>query len=96
MSIKVIVELQAKPGKRSELKHYLENVAATLGPSEPGFLGTTCYEAIDNVDTVVEIAEWVSADVQAAAMQKAMAVGAYASLGDLLAAPFRATRVMQV
>jgi hypothetical protein len=31
MAIKVIVELQAKPGKRAELKHLLASVVATLG-----------------------------------------------------------------
>jgi len=55
VAIKVIVELQAKPGKRAELKSLLENVAATLGPSAPGFLGATRYEVLDNPDIVVEL-----------------------------------------
>jgi quinol monooxygenase YgiN len=91
VSIKVIVELQAKPGKRTELKHLLESVATSLGPTFPGFLGSTCYEVLDNPDIVVEIADWESAEARAAAMQKAMASGAYAPLVDLLAAPFKAT-----
>jgi quinol monooxygenase YgiN len=95
MAIKVIVELQAKPGKRTELKNLLESVAATLGPSEPGFLGSTRYEVLDNPDIVVEIAVWKSAEVRAA-MQQAMASGAYAPLGELLAAPFRATVIRQL
>jgi quinol monooxygenase YgiN len=44
MAIKVIVELRAKPGKRTEVKDLLESVAATLGPREPAFLGSTRYE----------------------------------------------------
>jgi hypothetical protein len=32
MAIKVIVELQAKPGRRDELKHVLESLIATQGP----------------------------------------------------------------
>ena len=47
-AIKVIVELQAKPGKRAELKNLLESVATALGPGEPGFLGSTRYEVLDN------------------------------------------------
>ena len=39
MAIKVIVELQAKPGKRAELKNLLESVAATLGPDAARFPG---------------------------------------------------------
>jgi quinol monooxygenase YgiN len=96
MAIKVIVELQAKPGKRAELKHLLAGVVATLGPRAPGFLGSTCYEVLDNPDIVVEIADWESADARASAMQQAMDSGAYAPLGELLAAPFRATVVSQL
>ena len=96
MAIKVIVELHSKPGKRAELKHLLESVAVTLGPDEPGFLGSARYEVLDNPDILVEIADWVSAEVRAAAMQKAMASGAYAPLGDLLSAPFRATVIRQL
>ena len=44
MAIKVIVELQAKPGQRAVLKSLLESVAATLGPGEPGFLGPDVFE----------------------------------------------------
>jgi quinol monooxygenase YgiN len=96
MAIKVIVELQAKPGRRAELKNLLESVMATLGPGAPGFLGSTRYEVLDNPDILVEIADWASAEVRAAAMQKAMASGAYAPLGELLGAPFRATVISQL
>ena len=95
-AIKVIVELQAKPGKRAELKNLLDSVATTLGPSEPGYLGSVRYEVLDNPDIVVEIAEWTSAEARAAAMQQAMSSGAYAPLGELLAAPFRATVIRQL
>ncbi len=95
-AIRVIVELQAKPGKRAELKSLIENVAAHYGPVQPGFLGSTRYEVVDNPNIVVEIADWASAAVRAAAMQKAMADGAYAPLEELLAAPFRATVIRQL
>jgi quinol monooxygenase YgiN len=94
--IKVIVELQARPGKRAELKSLIESVAAKYGPMQPGFLGTTRYEVLDNPNILVEIAEWASAEVRAAAMQQAMADGAYAPLEELLAAPFRATVIRQL
>jgi quinol monooxygenase YgiN len=96
VAIKVIVELQAKPGKRAELKNLLESVAAKFGPGEPGFLGSTRYEVLDNPNILVEIADWESAEVRAAAMQKAMSSGAYAPLENLLAAPFRATVISQL
>lgn len=96
MPIKVIVELHAKPGKRTELKNLLASVAAALGPGEPGFLGSAQYEVLDDPNIVIEIADWESAEVRAAAMQKAMSSGAYAPLGELLAAPFRATVISQL
>ena len=96
MAIKVIVELQAKPGKRAELSSVLDGIVAKHGPGEPGFLGSTRYEVLDNPDILVEIADWESTEVRAAAMQQAMASGAYAPLGDLLSAPFRATVIRQL
>ena len=95
-SIKVIVELHARPGKRAELKNLLESVAVKYGPGQPGFLGSLRYEVIDNPEILVEIADWTSADVRAAAMQQAMNDGAYAPLEDLLAAPFKATVIRQL
>ena len=95
-TIKVIVELQAKPGKRAELKNLLESVALKYGPSQPGFLDSTRYEVLDNPNILVEIAEWASAEVRAAAMHQAMADGVYAPLEKLLAAPFRATVIRQL
>jgi len=95
-AIRVIVELQAKPGKRAELKRQLESVAAKYGPGEPGFLDSTCYEVLDNPNILVEIADWSSTEVRATAMQQAMADGVYAPLEELLAAPFRATVIRQL
>jgi quinol monooxygenase YgiN len=96
MAIKVIVELEAKPGKRAELKNLLESVAAKYGPGTPGFLGSTRYEVLDNPDLLVEIADWQSAEVRAAAMQEAMSSGAYSPLAELLATPFRATVIKEM
>ena len=95
-AIKVIVELEARPGKRAELKRLLESVVAKYGQSHPGLLDSTRYEVLDNPNILVEIADWTSAEVRAAAMQQAMADGAYAPLEELLAAPFRATVIRQL
>jgi quinol monooxygenase YgiN len=96
MTIKVIVELQAKPGKRTELRDLLECVVAEYGLGLTGFYGSHCYEVLDNPNILVEIADWASPEVRATAMQQAMADGAYAPLEDLLAAPFRATVISQL
>ena len=96
MAIKVIVELQAKPGGRADLKSLLESMVAELGPSQRGFLGSTRYEVLDNPDMLIEIAEWESADARVAHMEESAATGAYAPLLEMLAAPFRATVITQL
>jgi quinol monooxygenase YgiN len=96
MAIKVIVELQAKPGRRDELNGLLEAMVAEGGSSQPGFLGSTRYEVVDDPDVLIEIADWESAEARAAHMQESAATGAYAPLVELLAAPFRATVVRQM
>jgi quinol monooxygenase YgiN len=90
----VIVELQAKPGRRDELKRELESLIATSGPGQDGFLGSTRYGLLDDPDVLVEIADWESAEE--AHMKEAAATGAYAPLLELLAAPFRATVISQL
>jgi quinol monooxygenase YgiN len=68
MAIKVIVELQAKPGRRDELKRVLESLTATSGPGQDGFLGSTRYGVLDDPDVLVEIADWESAEAREAHM----------------------------
>ena len=96
MAIKVIVELQAKPGRRDELKRVLESLIATQGPGQDGFLGSTRYEVLDDPDVLVEIADWESAGARDAHMKEAAGTGAYAPLLELLAAPFRASVMSQL
>lgn len=96
MAIKVIVELQARPGMRGELLSLIERVVAEQGPTQRGFLGSTRYEVLDDPDTLIEIAEWESAEARAAHMEEAAAAGAYEPLLELLAAPFRATVIRQL
>jgi quinol monooxygenase YgiN len=96
MAIKVIVELQAKPGGRDALRSVLDGIIAAQGPNQRGFLGSARYEVLDNPDVLVEIADWESAEARLAHMQEAAATGAYDQLPDLLAAPFRATVVRRL
>lgn len=50
MSVKAIIELQAKPGRREELKDFIENLVAKHGGSGQGFLGSMRFEVIGNPD----------------------------------------------
>ena len=96
MAITVIVELQAKPGRRGELERLLETMVAMQGPNQRGFLGSTRYEVLDDPDTLIELAEWESAEARLAHMEESAATGAYAPLVEMLAAPFRATVIRQL
>jgi quinol monooxygenase YgiN len=91
MSIKVIVELRAKAGRRAELRQVFESLLADHGLSMRGFLGSTRYDVLDDPDLLVEIADWESAAARDEHLQQAAAVGAFEPLLPLLAGPFRAT-----
>ena len=91
MPIRVIVELKALPGKREELRNLLDHIVASQGEGQVGFLGSTRYEVLDDPDSLVEIAEWESAEARSQHMAEAAATGVYAPLLELLAAPFRVT-----
>jgi len=89
MTIKVIVELKAYPGRRDELRAAFESMLAAHGSDLPGFLGSSRYEKLDDPDVLVEIADWVSAEAREAHMKDAAAAGTYAPLLALVAEPFR-------
>jgi hypothetical protein len=38
----------------------------------PGLVSSTLYEVLDTTDALIEIADWESADAQAAAVARAM------------------------
>ncbi len=95
MAVKVIVELKAKPGRRDELRDVLQTLMAELGPAlkEKGSLGRAFYEVVDDPDTLVEIADWETAEARDAVMRDPATGEAMAPLLELLAEPFEATVV---
>ena len=88
MAIRVIVELKASPGRRDELKSLFDGV---LADDEPGFLGGTRYEVLEDPDMLVEIADWESSEARDRYMQKSAAAGAFAPLMELCGTPIKAT-----
>jgi quinol monooxygenase YgiN len=90
MAVKVIVELRAKPGRRDELTNVLHMLIAELGPAlkEKGSLGSSLYEVLDDPDTLVEIADWESAEARDAVMADPATAEAMTPVLELLAGPF--------
>ena len=92
MSVRVIVEFQAKSGRRDELLGLFDRMMADAPPM-PGSLGATFYKAVGDPDTVVEIADWESAEAREAVFKQLEAVDAFAPMLELLAAPPRTTLI---
>ena len=97
MTIKAIVELTLQEGKRDEFTRLLEGVMAQHRSMmhAAGWHGSTMYAVVDDPDKIVEIAEWESAEARDAVMQSE-AMGAFAPVFELLAAPFSATLVTEL
>ena len=91
MSITVIVELKAHPGRRDELRSVFERLLAQHSSGLHGFLGSQRYENLEDPDMLVEVAEWESAEARDAHMREAAAAGTDAPLAEHVAAPFRVT-----
>jgi len=94
LAVKVIVELKAKPGRRDELRSVIERMAAVDRPA--AYHGSTYYEALDDPDLLIDIADWDSPEARLAHLEQAAAAGAYAPAFELLAGPFRATVIRQL
>lgn len=93
MTVKVIIEFQARPGQRAQLLNLMERMGQEFGSimRERGALGFALYEVPDSPDMIVEIAEWATAEAREALVQEAVASGAFAPMMELLTAPPRTT-----
>ena len=95
MAIKTIIELQAKPGKRDDLVKAMDNVLASMKGAK-GFFGITRYEVIDNPDSLIEIAEWESAEARQKWLEQSMVTGSLSGLMGTLGVPFKAITVREI
>ena len=94
MTVKVIVELPAQPGRRDELRARIEALAAQERPA--GYHGSAFHESLDDPDLLIDIADWESAEARMAHLAAASAAGTYAPVMELLAGPVRATVVRRL
>jgi quinol monooxygenase YgiN len=97
MTIKAIVELTLQPGRRDEFVKMLEGLMAQHMSTmqAAGWHASTMYAVVDDPDKLVEIAEWDSAEARDAVMQSE-AMGAFAPVFEMMAAPFSATVVTEL
>ena len=80
MAIKVVVEFQAKPGKRAELRSLLGSIAATHGPEAPGFLGSTVYEALDSAEGLAPRPRFRAGAMRGSAWSPALPAAPFSSI----------------
>lgn len=97
MTIKVIVELPVQPGRSEEFVTLLKGLMAQHSSMmhAVGWHGSTLHAVVDDPDKIVEISEWESAEARDATMQSE-AMGAFAPVFEMLAAPFSATVVTEL
>jgi quinol monooxygenase YgiN len=95
VTIKAIIELQAKPGKRDEVLKAIQAVHESRR-NAPGFIGYSSYEVIDNPDSLIEIAEWETAEARQAWLEKSMETGALNHLVGTLGIPFKAITIREL
>ena len=89
MAVKAISEFTIQPNRRDEFAHLFESlVAQHIEPLRAaGCHSTTIYVVIDDPDRAVEISEWESADARERGWMPSEAIGAFAPLFELIAAP---------
>ena len=95
MTIKTIIELQAKKGERDELLKASDDVLASM-KNTPGFLSVTRYEIIDNPDSLIEIAEWESPEARQKWLEQNMKTGALNRMTLMLSAPYKAITIREI
>jgi hypothetical protein len=61
-----------------------------------GYHGNTYYESLDDVDLLVDIADWESPESRTEHLATATAAGAYAPALELLNGPVRATVIRRL
>jgi quinol monooxygenase YgiN len=97
MPVKAISEFAIQPGRRDEFVRLFESlVAQHFEPMRAaGCHSATVYVVVDDPDKAVEISDWDSAETRERMMQSE-AMGAFAPLFELVAAPPSATVVEQL
>lgn len=83
MTIKAIVELHARRGKRTELLAALENLHEHRKQA-PGFIRFELYEMLDDPEKLVEIVEWETREARQAWLEQNAASGVLSRVVDTL------------
>jgi quinol monooxygenase YgiN len=97
VGVKVLVKLTLQEGRRGEFVQQYEALSREHETSmrAAGWLGSTMFGAVGAPETVIEIAEWESAEAREAVLNSSLMEG-FAPLFEMMAAPFEATVLEQL
>lgn len=95
MTIKAILELHARRGKREEMLKALEALHESRR-KVPGFVGYERYEVIDDPEKVVEISEWETREARQAWLEENTASGVLSRVVGTLRKSFNAVTVRRL
>lgn len=95
MTIKAIIELHARRGKRNELLKALEDIQEAR-KNVPGFISFTRYEMIDDPEKLVEIVEWESREARQAWLEQSTELGLLNRLVSTLRQQYKAITVREL
>lgn len=95
MTIKAIVELHARRGKRDELLKALEALHESRKDA-PGFLNFERYEMMDDPEKLVEIVEWETREERQSWLEQATASGVLSRVVGTLRRSFNAVTVRRI
>lgn len=92
MTIKAIVEMHARRGRRAELLAALENLHEHR-KGAPGFVGYELYEMMDDPDKLIEIVEWETREARQAWLEQNTASGVLSRVVSTLRRSYDAVTV---
>jgi heme-degrading monooxygenase HmoA len=95
MTIKAIVELHARKGKREELIKALDELHEKR-KNAPGFVGFSRYEVIDDPEKLIEVVEWETREARQAWMEQNSGTGKLSSVVSAIRGSFNAVTVRKL
>jgi heme-degrading monooxygenase HmoA len=95
MTIKAIVELHARRGKREQLIQALEELHKAQ-TNTPGFIGYERYEMVDDPEKLIEIVEWETREARQAWLEKSTGTGELNRVVAILRKSYTAITVRRI
>ena len=86
MTVTAIITFTAQPGQREAMAAAMHDIAEQL-PGIDGFVGITSFNAVEDPDTIIELAEWESVAAHGAFRAHAKESGLFDALGAVTTGP---------